>query len=204
MVVVGYPSTLPEELEEQQCVTNMEYKHGVGQTLSGASKDTREAVESAMRSLVDTLSKGSENKFNLIEGIIAEMGSEVWRASINLKNQKGTIKHSFLNSTTEVLKIATDLPLGDKPQWTDELKEFEGLFVWFPHVIITRPLHTYGRSAGTRRVDRYNPECAPVDLRSHRVHEPTVYGQTTQVQPNSGLHVDSGGLKAVRMSFVVL
>lgn len=184
----------------------MEYKHGVGQTLSGASKDAQEAVKGAMRGLVDTLSKGSDHKCtrSAIAGIIDEMGSEVWRASINLKNQKGTIKYSFLNSTPEVLAIATGLPGDDTEQWARELKEFEGRFVWFPHVIITRPLHTYDRRAGTRRIDRYNPECAPVDvdLRARRVNQDTVHRQNTHghSQPASGRELgDSVEYQDVRM-----
>ena len=166
---VRYPSSGEEERTEQKYATNMEYKHGVGLRLSEASTETRGAVDRSMENLKTALSLGLEtNEKNQVAEIIAEMGPQIWWAAINLRNQKGTIIHSF--STAAAVKILKTRygDVGGQPQWMSHLAEFEGRFWWFPHVIIDRPLHTYDhgiiRSGPRASIDHYYPACAPVHV----------------------------------------
>lgn len=204
--IVGYPSTEEEERAEQKCATNMEFKHGVSQMLSGASKDTQKTVSCAMEILGTALSHGLEtNEKNQIAEIISDMGSQVWKAAINLRNQKGAIIHSF--STAEAVRILKSLNdgarvgtgVGGQPEWNN-LAEFNGRFCWFPHVIIHRPVHTYDRGiVGRMSIDHYDPECAPVDIYPPRMDENTARSPNAQIRPKSSI-AESAGSKEVYVS----
>ena len=101
-------------------------KHGVSRDLVEGSEAAIVVVR-AMKLLVDLLSRGLENhdqRRPQIHAIISNMGYLVWKAAINLKNQKGTISYSFRDDRQQ--------PLHGRGE----------RFMWFPGITVHKPLQS--------------------------------------------------------------
>lgn len=93
----------------------MQLTHGVGRDLIEGS-EAATVVNEQMRKLASTLWKESTKE---VLPFIQNMGEQVWKGAIDLKNQKGSIDFNF--------------PRGETEQ--------PNSIAWFPRVIVKKPQH---------------------------------------------------------------
>jgi len=101
--------------KEREYATKMQLTHGAGGDLiEGSAAAT--VVTEEMRYLASRLWK---NSIEQVLPFIQIMGEQVWKAAIDLKNQKGSITFNF--------------PFGET--------ERPNSIAWFPEVIVLKPRH---------------------------------------------------------------
>ena len=95
-------------------------------------------VRDQMKRLATKLFISPEHDIEIFN-ILLDMGTQVWKSAIDLKNQKGSISFTFTPSGhTKTFDAAEQPPTG--------------LFlVWFPEVTVERPQHSHNRSFNKER-----------------------------------------------------
>ena len=69
--------------------------------------------------------------------VLLDMGAQVWKSAIDLKNQKGTINFTFTPGG-DTNMLGADMPAEQQPTGPP--------LVWFPEVTVQRPPYSINRS----------------------------------------------------------